>query len=155
MCTCIWYMEAQTCICFVKLFCLREDSKCHTRHMQQNNKNVQTVSNRRKITAHTRGERCRPWGQKLWNRSCLRCPASARNKRGKLIFAKFSVVKDDSHCLSALRWCMRKNGNMTEEKNSNNPPEPLGWSQGFITFEPLNVKKKRKKRRRLVYLCCV
>lgn len=151
-------MEAQTCICIVKLFCLREDSKCHARHMQSTHAHTIKRQQQQKTSkpSQTGVKSQRTLVEKdagLEDKSCgidhaYAAPASARNKRGKLIFfPKFSVVKDDSHCLTALRWCVRKNGNMTEEKNSNNPPEPLGWSQGFITFEPLNAKKKKKKRK--------
>lgn len=57
--------------------------------------------------------RYKPWGQKAWNRSCFFCLASAgekkkKKKKGKLIFVKFSAVKDDSRCLATSRWCARK-----------------------------------------------
>lgn len=84
------------------------------------------VQTDRKNKAHTRMEE-----DELWNRSRLLFLASARNKRRKLIFAKFSAVKDDSHRLAALRrkkWKSGKNSstqtilpNLTDEDRPSSP----------------------------------
>lgn len=116
-------MHAATCICIVESASLREDSECHTRHMQSIREHRNKQTNKKKTRerkqnkpAHLKQKenhsatlvekkRCNPGGQKRCqiDHACAVQPVPGI-KEEKLIFffkAKFSVVKDDSHRLPA------------------------------------------------------
>lgn len=102
----------------------------------------------KKYAPHASGGKCEPRGQKLWNRSCLLWPASASYKRRKLIFAKFSAVKDDSHSLACRlkMMCEEKwKSDRTEEYKQSSCTLPMKTAvithRFWFWFSSLNEKR--------------